>query len=121
MSIRFLATIAAAALAACGQGESGFDSKAVAAEIEREVAARHPGAKPERHARFYARMADGSVRGIWAFANEGIDPIVGKAGEIVWTLPNDLPLINDGGCAVLNIEYDLERHSLRSFSCNGDA
>jgi hypothetical protein len=93
--------------------------RATAAEIERQVVAAHHGLSLDRYARFYAREADGSVRAIWLFADKGHEPMVGKAGQSVWTAPGKLPVVEDGGCAVLTIRYDAAHKRPASVECNG--
>ena len=90
-------------------------------EIERQFAAAHPDVPLDRVARFYARERDGSIRAIYLFANEGYDPIEGKAGQSTWTSPDDLPLVFDGGCSVINVNYDPVNRKLKSVYCNGVA
>ena len=33
----------------------------------------------------------------------------------------DMPIILDGGCAVVNLEFDTQRKQIVSISCNGNA
>tara|TARA_B100000378_G_scaffold270455_1_gene259707 strand:+ start:799 stop:1260 length:462 start_codon:yes stop_codon:yes gene_type:complete len=44
------------------------------------------------------------------------------AGEIRWhESPKSLPFINDGGCAQVNVEYDVAAHRILAVECNGEA
>jgi hypothetical protein len=90
----------------------------LAARIERQVLSRRPDLGLDRYARFYAHGAHGSVWGVYVHSNVGYQPIVGRAGETVWTAPTDLPVISDGGCGVLILDYDAIADALRSFACS---
>ncbi len=103
-----------------GCGQRG-QNEALADEIERQVVATHPEVALERFARFYALETDGSVTGIYLFANEGHNPARGTVGERRWAAPGELPLVYDGGCALLTLKYDVRRRRLNSVECNGDA
>ena len=104
--------------AGCAPAE---DPEALAAEIERQVVATHPDFSMERFARFYARESDGSITGVYLFANEGRQPPEGKTGEVKWTTRDKLPVVYDGGCAVVTVRYHLERKRLAGAECNVDA
>jgi hypothetical protein len=106
-------------LIACASGDRDHDD--LAADIERQVVAAHPDVHLERFARFYAHDGEGSVTAIYLFANEGHEPIIGKVGERRWTAREKLPLVNDGGCWVINVKYNVPRHQLVSVECNGVA
>jgi hypothetical protein len=93
----------------------------IAAKIELLVVASHPDLSLKRFARFYAREGDSSITGIYLFANEGQQPIEGKAGEVTWTTPDKLPAVEDGGCSVVTVKYDLRHDRLTGVECNGDA
>lgn len=108
----------AAFVAACGSPRAS--DAATAAEIERQVVAAHPGITLKRYARFYAREADGSVSGRYLFANEGYEPPEGKAGRVAWTTAAKLPIVEDGGCAVITVRYDPDQKRLTAFECNAD-
>jgi len=112
--LSFLAALIA--LGACRQALPSND--AVAARIERKVLSRHPDVHLERYARFYAHGPNASVQAVYVHANVGYEPIVGRSGETVWTTPDALPVIYDGGCSVLVIEYDAAADALQSFRCS---
>jgi hypothetical protein len=95
--------------------------KALAAEIERQVAAAHPSLPMKRFARFYAHETDGSIRAVYLYANEGSEPILGKAGSVIWTTPDKLPVVYDGGCSVVTVTYDPGPKKLTGARCNGVA
>gem|GEM_PF-3746019 len=115
-----IATAALLALEACGDRLP--DDRTLAAEIEAKVAATRPDIKLARHARFYAHEPDGSVKGVWVYGDEDSDAIldVGRTGEIVWTKPEDLPIVYDAGCMVIIVAYDTKTHRLRYVACDGD-
>lgn len=111
-----LSLAALIALAACGQ--SLPDDHVLAEAIERKVLSRRPELHLERYARFYAHGPRASVHGVYVFSNVGLQPIVGRAGETVWTTLDALPVISDGGCGVLILDYDAAADELRSFNCS---
>jgi hypothetical protein len=103
---------------------SGFfksSDSALASKIERRVIAAHPDFDFARYARFYSRDNTGFVSGIYLFANEGYEPYYGKTGHSYWVSQSDLPVIDDGGCSVINVTYNSLTKTLISFTCNGDA
>lgn len=114
ISLMLAPVVAVSACAPVGAGK-----QAVAREIERQVRSRHPDVPLERFARFYSFASDTVVRGVYVFANEGYEPIVGQVGEVKWTTLAGLPAISDGGCTVLNVEYDTAIGQLRTVECNG--
>jgi hypothetical protein len=111
-----------AAVMASGCGPAAPTDEALAAEIERQVQAAHPDIPLRRYARFYAWRENGAVEGVYSHADEGEEPMVGRVNEVVWTSPEDLPAIHDGGCAVISISFDAKSNRLRRVECNvGDA
>lgn len=104
-----------------GCSRSNNADRVLATDIERQVATAHPDIAIERFARFYAHEQNGSVQAVYLFANEGYVPIAGKAGTSRWTTVDDLPVVYDGGCTVLNIRYDARNRKLLWVECNGDA
>ena len=112
--------VALTALAGGGRGSTAPTDFALANEIERQVGATRPDIPLQRYARFYARVDDETVAGVYAYANEGYEPIAGRAGEIVWTSREALPVIHDGGCTVLSINFDVRTNRLTRLECNSD-
>ncbi len=91
----------------------------IAAQVESAVLARHRDIPLQRYARFYAHLPDGRVRAVYVFSNEGYPSTAGTPGEREWVDVARLPEIADGGCTVLNLEYDVRAGRLRSLDCNG--
>ena len=115
-SYLLLSLVAAATVGGCRQSlpENGV----LATRIERQVVASHPDVRLERYARFYAHGPNASIQAVYVYANVGYEPMYGRSGQTVWTTPAELPVISDGGCTVLNIEYDAVADALRSVRCN---
>jgi hypothetical protein len=83
--------------------------------IERSVVL-PPGAEPVRaFARYYAgvnRNGHRIIRGIY---------VLGEDARIVMTNEEKLPMILDGGCGVVTVEYDVSAGAFLMVSCNGEA
>ena len=59
---------------------------------------------------------------------DGLNQLIGyyfyenaKNPGIHWIQPNSLPMMADGGCRVVHIEYDLINEKLLKARCNGEA
>ena len=59
---------------------------------------------------------------------DGLNKLIGyylyenaKNPGIHWIQPNSLPMMADGGCRVVHIEYDLINKKLLKARCNGEA
>ena len=44
----------------------------------------------------------------------------GRQGPGIY-LQRDLPIVNDGGCSVINLTYDVAKRAFIAFGCNGQA
>ena len=44
----------------------------------------------------------------------------GRQGPGIY-LQRDLPIVNDGGCSVINLTYDVAKRAFVAFGCNGQA
>jgi hypothetical protein len=107
---------------AAGCAPSAPTNEAVAGEIERQVQAAYPGLPLDRYARFYARLDNGTVEGVFSYAGEeGYEISGSRAGEVLWTNRDDLPIIHDGGCTVISITFDARAKELIHAYCNTDA
>lgn len=101
-------------------GWSGADpipgpSKAEVQEIERSVVLPH-GAEPvEAFVRYYAAVSRNGhriIRGIY---------VLGEEARIVMTTAERLPMVLDGGCGVVTVEFDASARAFLETSCNGEA
>jgi len=117
---RWLAVSAATAIAFGACSDSVPDDRALAAEIEGMVVSAHRDLNLDSYARIYAHLADGSVTGLYLFANKGMEPMAGHRGQVEWTTPEAIPVVNDGGCTVITVFYDVHAHRLSSVRCNSD-
>ena len=94
-------------------------AETIASDIESKVLAKYPDVSPlDRWARFYASTPTGTVKAVYIYANEGVQPIAGRAGQREWVEPEALPEIYDGGCNVLTVEYGVEARALTSVACS---
>lgn len=111
-------------ISGCDKAESERPSSAdnaLSTVIEAQVIAAHPEVKLKRYARFYSQENEDYVVGTYLFANEGYEPLEGRAGETYWVEPSDVPMVMDGGCSVFNVRYHILTETLVSAFCNGDA
>jgi hypothetical protein len=84
-------------------------------EIERQVRLPPDADELQKYARYYAFDGD-KVIGTY-MTSAGNDPLRGKR---VWLGDRrDLPVLMDGGCAVVNIVYDPLAQRVESTFCNG--
>jgi hypothetical protein len=75
-----------------------------------------------RYARFYSKLENGTVEGVYSWAGEQGFEISGRrAGEVLWTRREDLPVIHDGGCTVISIGFDVKTKQLTRMECNTHA
>ena len=117
MRHRWIVFAASIFILAGGCGRTERDS-VIATEIERQVTAMRPDVKPHHYARFYAHDVLGSVRSIWVVP-EGYSPLFGRPGTTSWVAVADLPVINDGGCTVIEISYISLTNEVWSVECGG--
>jgi hypothetical protein len=85
------------------------------AAIERSVVLPR-GAEPlEKYSRHYASVGDKAhrvIRGIY---------LLGDGTGVVITTAEKLPVVFDGGCSAITVEYDAVSSTFLEVSCNGDA
>ena len=117
--IRLSVLVVAAFTTSCGLPVE--NDNALATKIERKLIAKHPDIVLKRFARFYSHDSVGFVSAIYVFGNEGYEPIAGKAGQIYWVSPQNLPVVDDGGCSIINLSYHKWTGTLVSVACNGFA
>jgi hypothetical protein len=100
----------------CAAAESAWTpDRKVIEEIEHTVSLPAEAKPIVQYSRYYA----GSVR-------HGIRVVVGTwitGLDVSRIAPSeaDLPVIYDGGCGIVNIEYDVKRHCFIRIYCNGVA
>ena len=91
------------------------DRSALAAEIERVVVMPERAHAIDAYDRNYALTGVGTVVGRYQIASARQTP----AGQRRWfDDPADIPIIFDGGCSQVNIEYDLTSRKVVTVSCN---
>ena len=100
----------------CAAAESAWTpDRKVIEEVEHTVSL-PAGAKPNvQYSRYYAGAVRNGTRVVVGTWITGLD-----VSRIVRT-EADLPVIYDGGCGIVNIEYDLKRHRFVKVYCNGVA
>jgi hypothetical protein len=100
----------------CAAAESAWGpDRKVIEEIEHTVSL-PAGAKPiVQYSRYYAGAMRHGVRVVVGTWITGLD-----VSRIVPS-EADLPVIYDGGCDIVNIEYDVKRHRFIKIYCNGVA
>jgi len=109
----------------CGTGNPPRDAHlssdaALAESIEKQMSAQYPDFDLRHYIRLYARD-DVGVGGVYLHENVGGLPSKWKGGKSYWVAPSEVPHVLDGGCAVINLRYDVPGKALASVSCNGDA
>jgi hypothetical protein len=86
-------------------------------EIERQVQLPPEAGELQQYARYYAFDGE-SVIGTYMSSGEN-DPLRGKR---LWLADRrDLPILMDGGCAVVNVVYDPPTQRVENTFCNGQA
>ena len=89
---------------------------ALADEIESKVVMPEGAAPLQEYARVYAKRPDGRIAGSYVLNPE---PGGNKPGTRNWVSLQELPILLDGGCAIVNIVFDLETRTVEEASCNG--
>jgi len=90
-------------------------SKAEVEAIERSVVLPREAEELEKYSRHFASVGDTThrvIRGIY---------FLGDGPGVFITAAEQLPVVFDGGCNVITVEYDALSGSLLEVSCNGDA
>lgn len=116
-------------------------------EIEGQVQMPKKARDLAEYARYYAPSRGGKVQGVYLLPfpeptvglDQGCAEITGnsalrdvpcppapaqsevlKAGQRRWVSnERNLPLINDGGCRVINVQFDLKTRKVEEVTCNG--
>ena len=100
----------------CAAAESAWTpDRTVIEEIEHAVSLPAEAKPIVQYSRYYAGAVRHGIRvvvGIWITGLD-VSRIVPSAA--------DLPVIYDGGCGIVNIEYDVKRHRFVKVYCNGVA
>ena len=89
-------------------------------KIEAQVSEQRPDLDLSRYARFYARET-GEISAVYVLGGANHQGRVLGPGTITWAPIDELPVIMDGGCSVINVRYNEETKSEVSVFCNGDA
>lgn len=88
---------------------------ALANEIESQVAMPKGAGPLKDYSRFYAEAPAGKIVGLYIRGGSGDLP----AGARRWVRFDALPGIDDGGCSVVNIVFDLATRKVEKAFCNG--
>lgn len=123
------------------------ERKTLMNEIEKQVQL-PKGARPlSEYARYYANKDDGVVVAVFLipikddiapgesceelFENFTSGKMPCEPMQFEWALPagerrwfkdqRDLPWINDGGCAQVDVEFDIAKSTVKHVECNGEA
>lgn len=84
-------------------------------EIESQVAMPKGSGPLKDYARFYAEAPAGKIVGLYIRGGNGNLP----SGARRWVRFEALPSIDDGGCSVVNIVFDLTTRKVEQVVCNG--
>lgn len=121
-----IALVSMALLVACDQAEPVTQSSpkpeahvALTARIEAAVATILPDITVRQYARHYIETADGHILGVYVRKCSKGTPICAEA-KPVWTSKEQFPTVLDGGCDVINVEYDPEADTVLTAACNDD-
>ena len=88
---------------------------ALADEIESQVAMPKGAGSLKDYSRFYAGAPAGKIVGLYIRGGNGDLP----SGARRWVRLEALPGIDDGGCSVVNIVFDLATRKVEKEVCNG--
>ena len=88
--------------------------------IEAQVSEQRPDLDLSRYVRFYARET-GDISAVYVLGGATHQGRVRGPGTVAWVPIDELPVIMDGGCSVINVRYNEETKSEVSVFCNGDA
>ena len=113
-------------LLSCGGDIAGNQASlsrnvALAESIEKQVLARNANLDLRRYARLYTHDNTGNVEGTYLFPGIGGLPSKWERGKSYWVEANEVPAVDDGGCAVISLLYNVRSEMLVFVSCNGDA
>ena len=122
----FLILMMAFGLASCGCDSTGNWASlsrdvALAESIEKQVLARNANLDLRRYARLYTHDNAGNVEGTYFFPSIGGLPSKWEGGKSYWVEANEVPAVDDGGCAVISLLYNVLSETLVFVSCNGNA
>jgi hypothetical protein len=125
--LKFSALLPLALLAACDQPQPAPapspepDARAaLTRRIETAVARMLPDITVSQYARHYAMAEDGQIHGVYR-RECGKDQAGCPEAKTVWTTPDMLPFVLDGGCGVVLVAYDPQTSTLINAACNGVA
>ena len=118
-----MAFILTAAVAQADPGDTPFwmPDMASVTKIEQTVIMPKGVQKPlEAYGRYYAGITKNGRRMI---RGEFVMPQMNDKFPRIYLTQNedDLPAIEDGGCGVINLYYDIEMQKITAIACNGEA
>jgi hypothetical protein len=122
----FLVLMMALGLVCCGSDSTGNQASlsrdaALAGSIEKQVLARNANLDLRRYARLYTHNATGNVEGTYLSPSIGGLSSKWEGGKSYWVDADEVPAVDDGGCAVISLLYNVRSEMLIFVSCNGDA
>jgi hypothetical protein len=91
--------------------------------IERDVRLPRGAGPLASYVRSYAwqQRGDGVRKVAAVYVSDGIAQQAKMAPGRHWLAPDMLPLIMDGGCAIISLSYDVATQRIEHVTCNGDA
>lgn len=111
---RFVGVMTATICAADAQPPPAAPTQAEIRTLEAAVVL-PPGASPlSTYNRHYAAVVQGGSRHI-------LGVYFDNGGKIFITTAERLPRVLDGGCGVVNVEYDVTANRFLAVTCNGEA
>ncbi len=125
--LRVSSLVLAFALASCETKEASkpealSGDAALSVSIEQQVRAQAPEHDLSTYVRLYTHGPEGNVDARYIYEHLGGMPErKWKSGKSYWVAAKEMPLIFDGGCAVINVRYHAPTRTLVSVHCNGDA
>lgn len=122
--MRFTAFWMIASLASSSEPETDTPAPdrraALTKQIEQAVGAELLDIDIARYSRYYAATENGQIMAVYP-RECGKDEAGCAEAQTVWTIPDKLPFVMDGGCGVLLVAYDPQTGTLINAACNGEA
>ena len=121
-----ISAVMALSLVSCGVDSrehqaSPSQDAALVEKIEKQVFTRKADLDLRRYVRLYSHDGPDNVNGTYFYEGIGGLPSKWRSGKRYWVEPNAIPIVSDGGCAVINVLYNIPSETLVFVSCNGDA
>jgi hypothetical protein len=98
--------------------QASAEEQAIMDRIERDVRMPQEAGPLAAYHRYYAwrRRADGARKVVAVYVGAR-----GGNGERRWVAETALPVIDDGGCDVISLSYDVASQRIEQIGCNGYA